>query len=89
MPPNGAALTENHRTIGRLAVLLYGLRAARLAAGLSGPDLATRVGMSRETLSRLEHLHRATTQPTVRSLAAALDVPADMLTRPPAVAQSD
>jgi DNA-binding XRE family transcriptional regulator len=63
--------------------VLYGLRAARQAAGLSILELATRAGIARETLSRLEHLHRATNLQTVQSLASALGVPVEALTRPP------
>ena len=42
--------------------------------------------MPRETISRLEHLHRATGFGTLQALAAALDVPQDALTIRPSIA---
>jgi len=60
--------------------LLHGLREAREAAGISIYALAERTDISRETLSRLEHLHRATSLRTLRALATALQVDPGVLT---------
>jgi DNA-binding XRE family transcriptional regulator len=61
--------------------LLYGLQTAREVARLNRKELGARVGMARETISRLEHLHRATNLRALQVLAAALDVSPDVLTR--------
>ena len=56
------------------------LRAARAAAGWSQQELATRAGISRSTLARLEGGHaRGTHRATIDRLAAALGVPPEAL----------
>jgi transcriptional regulator with XRE-family HTH domain len=52
------------------------LRAARLGAGLSQPDLAERAGYDPSFISRLESASRTPTAETVRTLAAALGLDA-------------
>jgi transcriptional regulator with XRE-family HTH domain len=61
---------------------LPGLVGRRLRAGLAQAELAARAGISRETLLRLEHGHRGTTESVAR-LAGALMVPIRVLTRDP------
>jgi transcriptional regulator with XRE-family HTH domain len=47
---------------------------------LTRKELGARVGLPRETISRLEHLHRATSFRTLQALVAALEVSQDVLT---------
>jgi transcriptional regulator with XRE-family HTH domain len=50
------------------------LLVARLAKGLSRPELALAAGVSDETIRRAEHGHKVPRPGTVAALAAALDV---------------
>jgi DNA-binding XRE family transcriptional regulator len=59
---------------------LPGLLAYRLAGGLTQPEVAKRAGIARETLARLERLHRGARAETVEALARALDVSPGSLT---------
>ncbi len=61
---------------------LPGQAAARMAAGLTLRELADRTGIPRETLSRLEHLHRRTGLDTLATLSSYLEVRPERLTRP-------
>jgi chromosomal replication initiation ATPase DnaA len=63
-----------------VAILLPGLLACRLAAGLTQPQLAQRAGIARETLARLERLRRRARPETVDALAQALEVSRQSLT---------
>jgi DNA-binding XRE family transcriptional regulator len=66
------------------ANLVPGLLPARLASGLTQPQLAARTGIARETLSRLERLRRRARPETVRALANTLEVSLSSLTTPTA-----
>ena len=57
----------NARGIG-----LPGLRAARIAEGLSQRDLAKRIGASQRTISELENRRRGAYPKTIRRLSKAL-----------------
>lgn len=63
---------------------LPGLEQCRMMAGLTQDQLAWRVGIARETLSRIER-GRPARSSTVMSLAAALEVMPSMLTNAPDV----
>jgi DNA-binding XRE family transcriptional regulator len=62
--------------------ILYGLADQRRAAGLTQPELAARSGIARETIGRLEQLHRSAQPATARVLAAALGIVPRLLTHP-------
>lgn len=83
--------TERHRqvevikSLGRSpsgrGLLLNGLWACRMAAGLTQRDLAEEVGTSQGTIHELERLGRGAYPKTIRRLSEALEVsPADLLT---------
>lgn len=69
------------RTIGVSVVPLPGLRRLRTLAALSQGELATKAGVQRQTINRLENGGEAE-MPTVRKLAAALDVQPRQLIEP-------
>ena len=76
-----AAIKEGARTNndGR-SHLVPGLRACRLAAGLSQRELAARIGSTQATVRQLERGHRGAYVSTIRKLCEALGVvPEDML----------
>lgn len=58
------------------------LRELREAAGLSRPELAARVGMTRGSIRKLEAGDHAPRPETAARLAAVLGVTADVLTTP-------
>jgi transcriptional regulator with XRE-family HTH domain len=66
-------------------VKMNGLRAKRLAAGLSLRQLSEKSGVAIETLSRLERGHNRPQARTINKLAKALDVDRAELTAPAAV----
>ena len=57
------------------------VRHHRVARGLSGGELATRAGISKAMLSKIEHSRTSCSLTTLARLAAALDVPATALFR--------
>lgn len=82
--------TERHKqveaikSLGRSSsgrgLLLNGLWACRMAAGLTQRDLAEKVGTSQGTIHELERLVRGAYPKTVRRLCVTLDVePVDLL----------
>jgi DNA-binding XRE family transcriptional regulator len=80
-PPDSAVSQTSSRSPRRQpAHSLPGLVGCRLAAALTQADLATRAGISRETLLRLEHGRPATAESVAR-LAGALMVAIRVLTR--------
>jgi transcriptional regulator with XRE-family HTH domain len=64
---------------------LPSLAAYRRAARVSINELGARAGIPRETISRLERLHRRARSGTAEALAFALDVPVDCLKAEPPV----
>jgi len=81
-PFESASTTAKRLPPRRATHALPGLVGRRLGAGLAQAELAARAGISRETLLRLEHGHRGTTESIAR-LAGASMVPIRVLTGDP------
>jgi transcriptional regulator with XRE-family HTH domain len=80
MKPDSHATAGVHSAIVTLVPILARLRELRIRAALSQADLATRAGVSRTTIIRLEQGNPHVLPSTLRKLARALRVkPADLL----------
>jgi DNA-binding Xre family transcriptional regulator len=75
------AIKAGARTLnGGRSHLLQGLRACRLAAGLSQRQVAQRIGSNQTTVRELERLSRGAYPKTIQRLCRALEVtPEDLL----------
>lgn len=66
--------------VGRGGAYVPGLRGARVAARLTQDRLSERSGVNPATISYLEAGHRRASFETIEKLAAAIGVPAELLT---------
>jgi transcriptional regulator with XRE-family HTH domain len=80
--PAAREVDEPTPTEGRLErAIAAQVRSHRVASGLTMADLATRAGISKAMLSKIENAHTSCSLTTVARLAQALDVPPTALFR--------
>jgi DNA-binding XRE family transcriptional regulator len=68
---------------------MHRLRVLRLERAMTQAELAQAAGLNTATVVQVENGHRTARPPTVRKLAAALDVPVTALTRCAPVAATE